>query len=49
MESNTTPKTMGIPIHIDKEDIEDIKKILPGVISDGNYIDVFAIATRCQA
>lgn len=47
--SNQTSKKIGQVAQFDQEDIDFLKKYLPGLISDNNYIDVFAIASRAQA
>lgn len=39
---------MGMPVKIDQDDLDAIKKLLPGLITTKNYIDVYAIATRAQ-
>jgi len=39
---------MGAPLKMDNDDLDGIRELLPGLISDNNYIDVFAIATKAQ-
>jgi len=39
---------LGVNVKLDENDMKEIRKLLPGLISDNNYIDVFAIATRAQ-
>ena len=39
----------GTVIQFNDEDMEELKEVFPGLITDGNYIDVFAIATRAQS
>jgi hypothetical protein len=50
--SNTTKDgkiKIGTPLKISQNDIDELKEFLPdGIIGDGNYIDVFAIATKAQ-
>ena len=48
MKSTATKKTIGTNYKFDQDQIDAIKKIMPGLISDNNYIDVFAIATKAQ-
>jgi len=40
---------MGMPVKVDQEDLDAIKKLMPGLITTENYIDVYAIATRAQS
>jgi len=42
-------KKIGIPVSVNKKDMEEMRKLLPGLISGENYIDVFAIATKAQS
>ena len=39
---------IGITLNIDKGDLDEMRKLMPGIISERNYIDVFAIATKAQ-
>lgn len=48
MTDNTTANRIGVPVKLNQDDLNDIKTILPGLIGDNNYIDIFAIATRAQ-
>jgi len=48
-EDRTNNKTnVGVPFKISKEQLDQFRDLLPGLISDNNYIDVFAISTRAQ-
>jgi len=40
---------IGMPVKIDQADMTELHNIMPNIIGDDNYIDVFAIATRAQA
>lgn len=47
--SDTIKKRIGLPVQFDKEDMDAIAKMLPGLINPNtNYIDVFRIATKTQ-
>ena len=48
MDDGTSADKIGTPVTFDSKDMETLKELLPGVIGDNNYIDVFAIATRAQ-
>jgi len=40
---------IGLPVELDKEDMEEMAKLLPGLVDPKtNYIDVFAVATKAQ-
>jgi hypothetical protein len=39
---------IGIATKFNQDDIDALKEILPGIIGNNNYIDVYAIATRAQ-
>jgi len=42
-------RTMGMPVAINKDEMDELKELLPGIFSPKlNYIDVYAIATRHQ-
>lgn len=42
-------RTMGMPVAMNKDEMEELKELLPGIFSPKlNYIDVYAIATRHQ-
>ena len=47
--ASSTKKRVGLPIKINQNDMNELRKHFPTMISDNNYIDVFAIATRSQA
>lgn len=54
MPSSEKAAKIGIPVQVNQEDIEEMKKLFrqtgdDGIISKNNYIDVFAVATRAQA
>lgn len=49
MQEGTEANKIGIPVKINQDDMNELKKIFPNLISDNNYIDVFAIATRAQS
>jgi len=40
---------IGTSVKINQKDLDALKKLLPGLITGSNYIDVFAIATKAQA
>jgi len=48
-DAESKDKQIGTTVNIDQRDIDELKKLMPGIIGDNNYIDVFAIATRAQA
>lgn len=39
---------IGVSYEIDQDQLDVIKELMPGVIGDNNYIDIFAIATKAQ-
>ncbi len=39
---------IGAPVKVSQTEMDEIHKLLPGVIGEDNYIDVFAIATKAQ-
>ena len=47
--TDNAKKRVGLPIKINQNDMNELRKYFPTMISDNNYIDVFAIATRSQA
>jgi len=47
-ERATNKTKVGVPFKISKEQLDQYRNLLPGLINDNNYIDVFAIATRAQ-
>lgn len=50
MPSDSIKKRIGVPVKFDKDDMEAIAALMPGIIDkDTNYIDVFKIATRAQS
>ncbi len=49
MTTSTAEGNIGVPVQIDKDELNSIRALLPdGMISDNNYIDIFYIATRAQ-
>jgi len=46
---NTVANKMGVNVKINQDDLNYMKEMMPGIITDNNYIDVFAIATKAQA
>lgn len=40
---------IGMPVKIDQEDLDAVRSLFPSLISENNYIDVYAIATRSQS
>lgn len=40
---------IGVPVQINQEDMNQMRELMPHIIGEDNYIDVFAIATRAQA
>lgn len=49
MNDGTEATKIGLPVQVNQADIAAFKKIIPGIFSNNNYIDVYAIATRAQA
>jgi hypothetical protein len=50
MNDGSKANRIGVPVKISQQDLEEMKDLMPGIMSDANnYIDVFAIATRAQA
>ena len=49
LDSNTTAQKIGVNVTIDKEDLDAMRELMPSLISNNNYIDVFAIATKAQS
>lgn len=49
MDKDTYANKIGANIKLNRTDMKDLQKLLPGIIGDDNYIDVFAIATKAQA
>ena len=49
LDSNTSAQKIGVNVTIDKEDLAAMQKLMPNLLSEHNYIDVFAIATKAQA
>ena len=41
-------KRTGMPVQLNRNDMDELRKYFPTLISDNNYIDIFAIATRSQ-
>jgi len=48
MTNTAESNKIGTRYKINQEHLDTIKEIMPNVIGDNNYIDVFAIATRAQ-
>lgn len=48
-EDGTQANKIGSVYKVNQADLDEMKKMIPGIIGDNNYIDVFAIATRAQA
>lgn len=48
MPTDADKKTLGLPITMTQDHMDELKKLLPGLIGESNYIDVFAIATKSQ-
>jgi len=46
---NTVANKIGVNVQINQDDLNNLKEMMPGIITDNNYIDVFAIATKAQA
>ncbi len=49
MNDGTGADKIGLPVKINQDDLDAMKKMYPNLITDNNYIDVFAIATRMQS
>ena len=43
-----TEGQLGLPVAITSEFVSEINELLPGLITEGNYVDVFAVANRIQ-
>lgn len=37
-----------MPVKITSEFMDDLKELIPGIVTDENYIDVFAVANKIQ-
>lgn len=48
MNDGTKADHIGIPVRINQDDLNEMRKLFPNLISENNYIDVFAIANRSQ-
>ena len=46
--SEKTEGKLGLPIKITSEFMDDLRELLPGIVTDDNYIDVFAVANKAQ-
>lgn len=46
--SNTKDKVLGMPIKVTSEFADEIRKLIPGLLTENNYIDVFAVANKTQ-
>jgi len=40
---------IGVPVKINQHDINELRELMPDLVTDGNFIDVYAIANRGQA
>jgi hypothetical protein len=49
MEKGVEANKIGLPVRLNQADIAEFKERIPGIFSNNNYIDVFAIATRSQS
>lgn len=47
--STTQAQKMGTAMRFDQADFEEMRKVFPDVFKNGNYVDVFTVATRSQA
>ena len=48
MTSDKDPKKIGLPMKLDKEDLDFMRKYMPDIITGDNYIDVFSMVTKAQ-
>ena len=48
MPEKTDANRIGIPVKLNTSDLEEYKKLMPGLFTENNYIDVFKIATTTQ-
>ena len=48
MPEQTDANRIGVPIRLNTEDLEAYKKLMPGLFTENNYIDIFKIATTTQ-
>jgi hypothetical protein len=48
MEDGTKADKIGAVVEMDQSDLNVMKELLPGLITENNYIDIFAIATKAQ-
>lgn len=46
-ESSLSDK-IGASVKLDRDDMDELRELMPELISDNNYIDVFGIATRAE-
>lgn len=46
--TNTKDKVLGMPIKVTSEFADEIRKLIPGLLTENNYIDVFAVANKTQ-
>lgn len=48
MPEKTDANKIGVPVKLNTADLEEYKKLMPGLFTENNYIDVFKIATTTQ-
>lgn len=48
MPESTDANRIGIPVKLNTADLEEYKKLMPGLFTENNYIDIFKIATTTQ-
>ena len=46
--SEKNENKLGMPVKITSEFMDDLKELIPGIVTDENYIDVFAVANKTQ-
>jgi len=48
MNDSTVAQRMGLPVRLNQEDLSEMRRQFPMLLSNNNYIDVYAIAARPQ-
>lgn len=48
MPEKTDANRIGVPVRLNTSDLEEYKKLMPGLFTENNYIDIFKIATTTQ-
>jgi len=48
LEDQSDTKKIGTPVTLDKNDLDFIHKYIPDIVTEDNYIDIFAVITKAQ-